>query len=84
MYDTIGKNSRRIYYDSMMLMALALNASIADLSRLQPPRRLEDFSYYDSVISDVFNHSIRHTEFTGISVSASCLSNGLVLLSLFD
>ncbi|XP_022089369.1 gamma-aminobutyric acid type B receptor subunit 2-like [Acanthaster planci] len=34
-------------YDGIVSVALALNASIADLQRLQPPRRLEDFSFSD-------------------------------------
>ncbi|XP_072037397.1 gamma-aminobutyric acid type B receptor subunit 2-like [Amphiura filiformis] len=66
-YDIIPLNIKRIYYDGIMLMALALNKSIEDLQRLSPPRRLEDFKYQDTDMVEVFNKNVRHAEFTGIS-----------------
>ena len=68
-YDIISMNIKRIYYDGIMLMALALNQSIEDLKHLIPPKRLEDFSYQDTKMVEVFNENVRHMEFTGISVS---------------
>ena len=68
-YDVIGTNAKRIYYDAMMLMAMALNASIEDLKLLKPSKKLEDFHYSADDIVKVFNYNIRHAEFTGISVS---------------
>ena len=65
----LQSNLYRICYDSMMLMAMALNKSIDDLKFLDPPRKLQNFNYHDSDMRRIFNQNIRHTEFTGFSVS---------------
>ena len=70
-YDYMLGNTNRTHYDSIMLMALALNKSIKDLQSLDLPRRLEDFSYRDSDIAGIFNYNVRHMVFTGISVSCN-------------
>ena len=54
----------------MVLMTLALNKSIGDLKDLQPPRRLEDFTYDDDDMAEIFNYNVRHADFIGISVSS--------------
>ncbi len=69
MLDLLNQNSNRIYYDSIMLFALALNRSIEELQKLKPPRKLEDFTYNDVEFTDVLNKSIRNVEeFQGLSV----------------
>ncbi|XP_072037294.1 gamma-aminobutyric acid type B receptor subunit 1-like [Amphiura filiformis] len=62
-------NGKRINYDSMFLMALALNQSISDLKNLNPPRELQDFNYADDEMAKLFDHNVRHADFTSISVS---------------
>ena len=69
MLDLLNQNSNRIYYDSIMLFALALNRSIEDLQKLRPPRKLEDFTYNDVEFTEVLNSNVRHVEeFQGLSV----------------
>ena len=69
MFNILRKNAKRQYYDSILLMALALNNSIHDLRNLSPPRRLEDFTYEDDEMTEIFNQNIRHMDFVGVSVS---------------
>ncbi len=67
--DILTQNMNRIYYDSIMLIALALNRSIEDLQKLKPPRKLEDFTYNDVEFTEVLNSNVRHVEeFQGLSV----------------
>ncbi|XP_072037334.1 gamma-aminobutyric acid type B receptor subunit 2-like [Amphiura filiformis] len=66
-YNIIATNTKRTYYDSMVLMAMALNASIGDLKLLNPPRKLEDFEYTHDDMRKVFNYNVRHAEFISIS-----------------
>ncbi|XP_022088698.1 uncharacterized protein LOC110978204 [Acanthaster planci] len=49
-----------------MTIALALNASIDDLQRLQPPRRLEDFRYSDAEMARVILKSADNIKFIGL------------------
>ncbi|XP_071806651.1 gamma-aminobutyric acid type B receptor subunit 2-like isoform X1 [Asterias amurensis] len=53
-------------YDGIIAVALALNASIADLQRLDPPRRLEDFSYSDDEMARVILKNADNLDFTGL------------------
>ena len=66
-----------------MLMAMALNKSIDDLKLLNPPRKLEDFNYHDKEMADIFNYKVRHTEFTGFSISGYILINSWLLQGRF-
>ena len=52
-----------------MLMAMAFNDSVDELKRFNSSRNLDDFTYDNAEISGVFNENIRHTQFTGFSVS---------------
>ena len=52
----------------VIAIALALNASIADLQRLDPPRRLEDFSYSDDEMARVILKNADNLDFTGLLV----------------
>ncbi|XP_038068448.1 gamma-aminobutyric acid type B receptor subunit 2-like isoform X1 [Patiria miniata] len=56
-----------VTHDGIMSVALALNSSIADLQRLQPPRRLEDFSYTDTEMARVILNHAENMEFSGLS-----------------
>ena len=56
-------------YDGMIVMALALNASIPELAWLTPPRRLEDFHYGDIAMREVFMRAVTGVEFYGATVS---------------
>ena len=67
--DILQANIHRIYYDSIILLAMALNKSVDDLKLLNPPRKLEDFNYHDKEMADIFNYNARHMEFTSFSVS---------------
>ena len=69
--NTISRNTDRTLYDSMITIALALNQSIKDLQFLNPPKTLQDFTYDNEEMTDVFNFNVRHLEFTGIGVSFS-------------
>ncbi|XP_071808994.1 gamma-aminobutyric acid type B receptor subunit 2-like [Asterias amurensis] len=61
-------NSRDIYaYDCLMTMALALNASIADLEKLTPPRGLDEFSYGDDEMAGILLRNVLKTEFNGLT-----------------
>ncbi|XP_033641694.1 gamma-aminobutyric acid type B receptor subunit 2-like [Asterias rubens] len=53
-------------YDGIIAIALILNASIADLQRLDPPRRLEDFSYSDDEMARVILKNADNLVFTGL------------------
>ena len=53
----------------MFLIAMAMNQSIRDLQHLNPPKSLQDFTYDDKEMTDVLNNSVRHINFTGLSVS---------------
>ena len=53
---------------------MAMNQSIKHLQLLNPPKDLQDFTYGDDEVTDIFNFSVRHIEFTGISVSF-CFNN---------
>ena len=55
-------------YDGIIAIALALNASIADLQRLDPPRRLEDFSYTDEEMARVILKNADNLDFNGLLV----------------
>ena len=55
-------------YDGIMSVALALNASIADLLHLEPPRHLEDFSYSDQEMAKVILKNADNIDFIGLSV----------------
>ena len=59
----------RHFYDGIFNIAMTLNASIDPLSRLQPPKKLEDFDYHDDEIGDIFLRNARHLEFTGLTVN---------------
>ncbi|XP_072037336.1 gamma-aminobutyric acid type B receptor subunit 2-like [Amphiura filiformis] len=73
-FDAIVKNRDRTLYDSIILIAMALNQSIDDLRQLTPPRNLEDFNYKDEEMREIFNYNVRHVEFTGTSVSDSSVN----------
>ena len=67
--DILTQNSNRIFYDSIIVMAMALNSSIEGLRKLKPPKKLEDFAYTDDEFTEVLNDNVRHVkEFHGISV----------------
>ena len=51
-------------HDAMWAIALGLNASIADLA----PRTLEEYSYGDEEMADVFKANIEQVHFDGVSV----------------
>ncbi|XP_071806986.1 gamma-aminobutyric acid type B receptor subunit 2-like [Asterias amurensis] len=53
-------------YDGIIAIALALNASIADLQHLDPPRRLQDFSYSDDEMARVILKNADNLDFTGL------------------
>ncbi|XP_038071357.1 gamma-aminobutyric acid type B receptor subunit 2-like [Patiria miniata] len=53
-------------YDNILVIALALNASIADLQHLRPPRRLEDFRYSDSDMARVILENADNINFVGL------------------
>ncbi|XP_071806886.1 gamma-aminobutyric acid type B receptor subunit 2-like isoform X2 [Asterias amurensis] len=53
-------------YDVTIAIALALNASIADLQRLDPPRRLQDFSYSDDEMARVILKNADNLDFNGL------------------
>ena len=57
-------------YDGIIAIALVLNASIADLQRLDPPRRLEDFSYSDDEMARVILKNADNLDFTGLLVNS--------------
>ena len=56
-------------YDSMMVMAMALNASVEHLAKMEPPRRLQDFQYGDTAMREVIMQSVRNVHFYGATVS---------------
>ena len=60
-------------YDGIIAIALILNASIADLQRLDPPRRLEDFSYSDDEMARVILKHADNLDFTGLLVNSLLL-----------
>ncbi|XP_038068446.1 gamma-aminobutyric acid type B receptor subunit 2-like [Patiria miniata] len=53
-------------YDNAIATALALNSSIADLQRLQPPRKLEDFTYSDEEMARVILNHAQNIDFIGL------------------
>ncbi|XP_022089370.1 gamma-aminobutyric acid type B receptor subunit 2-like [Acanthaster planci] len=65
-FNSVPINFFAFTYDNAIAIALALNASIADLQRLQPPRRLEDFSYSDEDMARVILHHANNIDFTGL------------------
>ncbi|XP_033641583.1 uncharacterized protein LOC117301663 isoform X4 [Asterias rubens] len=50
----------------VIAIALALNASIADLQRLDPPRPLENFSYSNDEMARVILKNADNRDFTGL------------------
>ena len=54
-------------YDAVWTIALALNSSISILEE-RGLGRLEDFTYDNVEIADVFTEAVLHTSFGGISV----------------
>ncbi|XP_022085182.1 gamma-aminobutyric acid type B receptor subunit 2-like [Acanthaster planci] len=54
-------------YDQIITIALALNASIQALAEMDPPRRLEDFTYEDTAMSSVFLEKTRSVDFVGLT-----------------
>lgn len=72
-------NSRDIYaYDCLMTMALALNASIADLEKLTPPRGLDEFSYGDDEMAGILLRNVLKTEFNGLTVRIEMYNVGTI------
>ena len=67
-FNTVRIDYIAFTYDNAIAIALALNASIADLQRLQPPRRLEDFSYSDAEMARVILHHAENIDFIGLQV----------------
>ncbi len=57
-------------YDGIIAIALALNATIADLQRLDPPRRLEDFSYSDEEMARAILKNADNLDFNGLLVNS--------------
>ncbi|XP_038076293.1 gamma-aminobutyric acid type B receptor subunit 2-like [Patiria miniata] len=62
-------------YDGMIVIALALNASISGLAKLDPPRRLEEFHYADSEMRAVFMGAVERVEFYGATSQFSLDEN---------
>ncbi|XP_070533384.1 gamma-aminobutyric acid type B receptor subunit 2-like [Ptychodera flava] len=66
-------------YDAVWAIALGLNSSIDDVSRMvvkdsngtSRPKRLDDFTYGDSEMRQVFHRSIRSVSFTGVTGQVS-------------
>ena len=60
-------------YDATWAVALMLNTSVAVLKEMMfldgRKRRLEDFTYDDSEIAELFYKLLGETVFTGVSVS---------------
>ncbi|XP_038063882.1 gamma-aminobutyric acid type B receptor subunit 2-like [Patiria miniata] len=54
-------------YDQIVTIALALNASIQTLAQMDPPRRLEDFTYGDAEMAQVFREHTRSVDFVGLT-----------------
>ncbi|XP_070548397.1 gamma-aminobutyric acid type B receptor subunit 1-like [Ptychodera flava] len=54
-------------YDAIMVMALAMNASLSLLSKQTPRRRLEDFTYDNEDIANLLLQEIMKLDFTGAS-----------------
>ena len=70
--DTTDLSARDVLsqsYDGMLVIAMALNASVSELTKLDPPRRLEDFHYGDDEMRDVFMQCVREVRFYGATVS---------------
>ena len=65
------KNRYLKAYDALMTIAMALNASVMELSQLQPPRGLDKFSYSDGEMARVFWRNILKTDFFGLTVSCN-------------
>ncbi|XP_022107900.1 gamma-aminobutyric acid type B receptor subunit 2-like isoform X1 [Acanthaster planci] len=62
-------------YDGMIVMALALNASVPELALLNPPRRLEDFYYGDTEMRKVFMRAVTRVQFYGATSNFSLDGN---------
>ncbi|XP_071789101.1 gamma-aminobutyric acid type B receptor subunit 2-like [Asterias amurensis] len=62
-------------YDSMMVMAMALNASVEHLAKMEPPRCLQDFQYGDTAMREVIMQSVRNVHFYGATSQVSVDEN---------
>ncbi|XP_022089765.1 gamma-aminobutyric acid type B receptor subunit 2-like [Acanthaster planci] len=61
-------NGRDTYsYDCLFAIALALNASIADLEQLTPPKGLDEFSYGDTDMAAILLRKTLKTNFIGLT-----------------
>ena len=60
---------RFFVYDILMYMALTLNMSIDPLSQLNPPKRLENFTYEDYEMTQVMLRNAHKVDFDGMTVS---------------
>ncbi|XP_033643371.1 gamma-aminobutyric acid type B receptor subunit 2-like [Asterias rubens] len=54
-------------YDQIITIALALNASIEPLAKMDPPKRLEDFSYDNAQMAGVFREKAASVDFVGLT-----------------
>ncbi|XP_071947614.1 gamma-aminobutyric acid type B receptor subunit 1-like [Antedon mediterranea] len=54
-------------YDQIITISLALNASIADLDQLNPPKKLEDFTYKAKDMADIFYKNTKNVNFDGLT-----------------
>ena len=68
--------------DNVLVMAYALNASVEDFRRMNPPRKLEEFSYEDAEMRDVILKYVRNTDFIGATVRSN-INVSCVIVSKF-
>lgn len=62
--DLNGQDVAANAHDAIWAIALGLNASIPDIA----PRTLEQYSYGDHEMADIFKANIEQVEFDGVSV----------------
>ncbi|XP_006814960.2 gamma-aminobutyric acid type B receptor subunit 2-like [Saccoglossus kowalevskii] len=54
-------------YDQIVTMALALNSSIEKVEKLNPPRKLHEFTYSDAEMARIFREQAGKTTFVGLT-----------------